>query len=294
MPQPDDGAGAPIGDDGAAPQFVATATGAVGAAAGTTATGGCAAMPWTSGAMSGSVSRRTVRCALAAAARGSRRRTRGATVTGIIGASPVETTGVIVGDAALGSLPIISGATATGCAAGTLASATAWPPVRRPELCCDALPETDRKPVLVDTDHEKLNESASPLIDPEPARRTKFMRMSRTESVNVQRCPAAREMPASPLRFASNVHRSPRSLVTRIVRSEREPGVISRRSRVERSSVVEIGDVTDTVVFDDTAKEPENGPGPRDCADAAAAAKNDAAPTLITNALLRLIVCMVR
>ena len=50
--------------------------------------------------MSGSVSRRTVRCALAAAARGSRRRTRGATVTGIIGASPVETTGVIVGDAA--------------------------------------------------------------------------------------------------------------------------------------------------------------------------------------------------
>ena len=158
-------------------------------------------------------------------------------------------------------------ATSTGAAL----SAIALPPVRLPEERCEALPETDMNPPLLATLQLNDSESRSPEMEPDPDRRVKFIRMFRTESVKVQRWPDPNERLLSPDRLAVRVQCSPRSLVTRTLRSVREPWLISRRSRVVRSSVMAIGDVTDTVVFDATEKLPANGPGPRPCAAAALA-----------------------
>lgn len=65
-------------------------------------------------------------------------------------------------------------------------SAIALPPVRLPEECCEAVPETERKPPLLATLQLKEREMRLPEMDPEPDRRVKFIRMLRTESVKVQ------------------------------------------------------------------------------------------------------------
>lgn len=142
-------------------------------------------------------------------------------------------------------------------------SAIALPPVRLPEECCEAVPATERKPPLLATLQLNEREMRLPEMDPEPDRRVKFIRMLRTESVKVQRCPEPNDRPDEPERSAVRVQRSPRSLVTRRLMSEREPWLISRRSRVVRSSVIAIGEVTDTVVLEVSEKDPANGPGPR-------------------------------
>jgi len=152
---------------------------------------------------------------------------------------------------------------ATASAGGASLSAIALPPVRLPEECCEALPETERKPPLLATLQLKEREMRLPEMDPEPDRRVKFIRMLRTESVKVQRCPEPTASPEEPERLAVRVQCSPRSFVTRRLMSERDPWLISRRSRVVRSSVIAIGEVTATVVLDVSEKVPANGPGPR-------------------------------
>ena len=109
----------------------------------------------------------------------------GVPVIGIIGATVGSETGTTAAgkDGAMGA----TGATgATGSTGGATLSATARPPVRLPAECCEALPETERKPPLVATFQLKESDSRSPEMDPEPDRSVKFIRMLRTESVKVQ------------------------------------------------------------------------------------------------------------
>jgi hypothetical protein len=212
----------------------------------------------------------------------------GVPVIGIMGATAGSETGTTAAgkDGATGTMG------ATGSPTGATLSATARPPVRLPAECCEALPETERKPPLLATFQLKDSESRSPEMDPEPERSVKFIRMLRTESVKVQRWPDPKESPESPERLAVRVQCSPRSLVTWTLRSEREPWLISSRSRVVRSSVMAIGEVTDTVVLDDTVKLPAKGPGPRPCAAALLAKPTAASPMHACTHVLRLIVCM--
>jgi hypothetical protein len=213
----------------------------------------------------------------------------GVPVIGIMGA----TAGSETGTTATGKVGATGAMGATGSTAGATLSATARPPVRLPAECCEALPETERKPPLLATFQLNDSESRSPEMDPEPDRRVKFIRMLRTESVKVQRWPEPKESPESPERLAVRVQCSPRSLVTWTFRSEREPWLISSRSRVARSSVIAIGEVTDTVVLDDTEKLPAKGPGPRPCAAAPLAKPRAASPMHACTHVRRLIVCMV-
>lgn len=214
-------------------------------------------------------------------------------VTGMSGATGVIA-GCETGITAAGELgAIITGVgAATGC--GATVSAIACPPVRRPELCCDALPETEMKPPALATLQLNESEMVSPDIVPLPDRSVKFIRMLRTESVKVQCWPEPKEIDESPERFALRVQCSPISLVTWIDASEREPGLISRRSRVERSSVTVIGEVTETVVFDEMEKLPAKGPGPRPCADAAPPKVSSERAMVARTHVRRFIVRMVR
>ncbi len=204
----------------------------------------------------------------------------GVPVMGIIGATATPGSG--------------AGTTIAGLAGGAaLASATAWPLVRRPDERCDALPAIERKPPLLAT--LQLNDKVrlSPAIEPVPDRSVKFIRMFRTESVKVQRWPEPNNNPALPERLAVRVQLSPRSFVTCTLTSVCEPCPICKRSRVVRSSVIAMGEVTETVVFDATEKPPAKGPGPRLCAAAPLASTSAESPKHACPHVGRLIFCMV-
>ncbi|MFO0645919.1 MAG: hypothetical protein U0326_06750 [Polyangiales bacterium] len=161
-----------------------------------------------------------------------------------------------------------------GTAGATGATATGPPPVRLPVVSCEAVPVTSMKPALVATPHDMRSERREPSIEPEPLRSVRFIRRLRTGSVIAQRWPPRSVTDESDDRLPSSTQRSPRSLVTWIERSPREPARISARSCVTRDSVVVIGDVTDTVVFEVTEKVPAKSPGPRCCAAAGVATRS--------------------
>jgi hypothetical protein len=88
----------------------------------------------------------------------------------------------------------------------------------------------------------------------------------RTVSVISQRWPGVNVTAEGPLRLPWSTQRSPWLLVTLNTTSEPEPPRTSSRSCVVRSSVVLMGEVTVTVVYDVSEYVPANSPAPRFCA----------------------------